>query len=215
MELKTQPTIQLPEDALDAVAKGIGYSDERGWIPWAWAALVRAGDVPAELDHFDEDYASHVITLAALGFLYERFQDVYAGAEGDDELMIEVMGTDRPYITDIDVARYCERHGYASLEDPETGEGLFQVAVESRRVDMKIRLREILGDGRLLTSLVVAGRPIPLPEYDENGEEIETEPPGDPLAEAAFDSHVADVASDLSGEQPRTYEWLIGSLRLE
>lgn len=206
MELKTQPTIQLPEDAFDAVIKGIDYSDERGWIPWAWAVLVRAGDVPAELDEFDDDYASHIITLAALGFLYERFQDVYAGTEGDDELMIELIGTDRPDITDVDVARYCERHGYASGECPETGEGLLQVAVESRRVDMKIRLSEILGNSRLFTSLVVSGRPIPLPEYDEDGNEIETEPLGDPLSEDAFDSHVADVTSDLSGEQPRTYE---------
>lgn len=217
MELKTQPTIQLPDDALEAVTKGIGYSDDRGWIPWAWAALVRAGDVPAELDEFDDDYASHIITLAALGFLYERFQDVYAGTEGDDELMIELIGTDRPDNTDVDVARYCERHGYASGECPETGEGLLQVAVETRRVDVKIRLREILGDGRLFTSLVVAGRPIPLPEYDEDGNEIEIEiePLGGSLAEDAFDSNVADVTSALSGDQPRAYEWLIGSLRLE
>lgn len=177
--------------------------------------MVRAGDVPAELDEFADDYASHIITLAALGFLYERFQNIYAGTDGDDELMMELMGTDRPDITDVDVARYCERHGYASGECPETGEGLLQVAVESRRVDMKIRLREILGSSRLFTSLVVAGRPILLPEYDEDGSEIEIEPLGDPWSEDAFDSHVADVTSDLSGDQPRTYEWLIGSLRLE
>lgn len=210
MKLKTQPTIQLLEDTLDAVIKGIDYSDERGWIPWAWAVLVRAGDVPAELDEFDDDYASHIITLAALGCLYERFHDVYAGTEGHDELMIELIGTDRPDITDVDVARYCERHGYASGECPETGEGLLQVAVESRRVDVKFRLLELLGDGRLFTSLVVASRPDPEPELDENGEEIETEPLGNPLAEDAFDSHVADVTSDLSGAH--ACEWLTGRI---
>lgn len=208
MEHTTQSAIQLPEDVLDAVTRGIDYSDERGWIPWAWAALVRAGDVPAELEEFDDGYASQVITLAALGFLYERFQDVYFGTEGDDELMMEVMGTDRPYITDIDVARYCERHGYASLENPETGPGLLQEAVENRRGEVKFRLREILGDGRLFTSLVVAGRPDSLPEYDEDGDKCETESPADPLAEDAFDSHVAYVTSDLSGA--RAYEWLLG-----
>lgn len=212
MGLKTEPTIQLPEDALDAVIKGIGYSDDRGWIPWAWAALVRADDVPAELDEFDYDYPSHIITLTALGFLFERFQDIYAGTEGDDELMMELMGNDRPYITDVDVARYCERHGYASGECPETGDGLLQVAVESRRVEVKFRLREVLGDSRLFTSLIVAGRPLPLPEFTDDGEEIETESLGDPLAEDVFDSYVADVTSDLSGNQPQAYEWLRGHL---
>lgn len=208
MEHTLSPHLALVPDVLDEVVKGIDYSDDCGWIPWAWAALVRAGDVPEQLDESDEHYATHVITLVALGYFYERFQDVYAGTEGDDELLIEVLGTDRPFITDIDVARYCERHGYASLEDPETGHGLLQEAVTNRRVELKFRLREILGDGRLFTSLVVAGHPSAEPEYDEDGEDIETEPYGDPLAEDAFDSHVADVTSDLSGA--RTYEWLTG-----
>src|SRR5699024_6797223 len=126
----------------------IGYPDHHGWIPWVWAALVRARDVPEELDETDEDYVAHVITLVALGYFYERFHDIYAATEGDDELMIEVLGTDRPFITDIDVARYCERHGCASLEDVETGHGLLQEATTNRRVEMKFRLRELLGDGR-------------------------------------------------------------------
>jgi len=195
-------------DVVDAVIKGIDYSDDRGWIPWAWAALVRAGDVPEQLDENDEDYATHVITLVALGYFYERFQDVYAGTDGDDELMIEVLGTDRPYITDIDIARYCERHGYASLEEPETGHGLLKEAATIRRTEVKFRLREILGDGRLFTSLVVAGSPEPEPEFDENGEEIEIPPAGDPLAEDYFDRHAAVVTSDLSGAE--AYEWLTG-----
>ncbi|WP_240371861.1 hypothetical protein [Brevibacterium zhoupengii] len=212
MEDTAQTTIQLPAEALEAVKNGIDYSDNRDWIPWAWAALVRAGDVSAELDEFDEEYASHIITLAALGYLFERFHDVYAGVEGDDELTMQFLGTDRPDITAVDVARYCERHGYASGECPETGEGLLQVAVESRRVEVKFRLREVLGDSRLFTSLIVAGRPLPLPEFTDDGEEIETESLRDPLAEDAFDSYVTDVTSDLSGNQPQAYEWLRGHL---
>ncbi|QUL77859.1 hypothetical protein [Brevibacterium sp. SMBL_HHYL_HB1] len=206
MEQTQSPHLALVPDVFDAVIKGIDYSDNRGWIPWAWAALVRAGDVPEQLDESDEDYAAHVITLVALGYLYERFQDVYAGTEGDDELMIEVLGSDRPFITDIDVARYCERHGYASLEDPETGPGLLQEAAKNRRVEVKARLRELLGDGRLFTSLVISGIPEPEPEYDEDGREIETPRPGDPLAENAFDDQFAGVTSDLSNAE--AYEWL-------
>lgn len=208
MEETLSPHLASAPDVVDAVIKGIDYSDNHGWIPWAWAALVRYGDVPEHLDESDKDYAAHVITLVALGYFYERFQDVYAGTAGDDELMIEVLGTDRPFITDIDVARYCERHGYASLEDVETGHGLLQEAATNRRVEIKFRLRELLGDGRLFTSLVVAGGPEPEPEYDEDGEEIETAPAGDPLAEDAFDGHVAGVTSDLSGAE--AYEWLTG-----
>lgn len=162
--------------------------------------------MPAEFDEFDEEYASHIITLAALGYLFEIFREVYAGVEVDDELTMQLLGTDRPDITAVDVARYCERHGYASGDCPETGEGLLQEAVTNRRVEVKFRLREILGDSRLFTSLVVAGPPLPLPEFDDEGEEIEAEPLGDPLAEDAFDRHFADVTSDFSGAQ--AYEWL-------
>lgn len=112
-----------------------------------------------------------------------------------------MLGTDRPFITDIDVARYCERHSYASLEDPETGHGLLQEAATNRRVELKFRLRELLGDGRLFTSLVVASWPDPELEFDENGEEIETGPLADPLAEDAFDRHIADATSDLSNAE--------------
>ena len=206
MEQTLSPHLARVPDVFDEVVKGIDYADNRGWIPWAWAALVRAGDVPEQLDETDQDYAAHVITLVALGYLYERFHDVYAGTDGDDELMIEVLGKDRPYLTDIDVARYCERHGYASLEDVETGHGLLQEAATNRRVEMKFRLRELLGDGRLFASLVVAGSPEPEPEFDEDGNEIETAPAGDPLAENAFDDHFAEVTSDLSGAE--AYEWL-------
>lgn len=211
MEKTMSPHPELVPDVFDEVIKGIDYSDNHGWIPWAWAALVRAGDVPEKLDEDDADYATHVITLVALGYFYERFHDVYAGTEGDDELLIEVLDTDRPFfITDIDVARYCERHGYASLEDLETGRGLLQEAATNRRVEVKFRLRELLGDSRLFTSLVVAGRPEPDPEFDENGEEIEIEPLDDPLAEDAFDRHFAEVTSDLLGAH--AYEWLRGQV---
>lgn len=208
MEQALSPHLESVPDVFDEVIKGIDYSDNHGWIPWAWAALVRAGDVPEELDEYDEDYATHVITLVALGYFYEQFLDIYAGTEGDDELLIEVLGTDRPFITDIDVARYCERHGYASFEDPETGHGLLQEAATNRRVELKFRLRELLGDGRLFTSLVVASWPDPELEFDENGEVIETEPLADPLAVNAFDRHIADVTSDLSNAE--AYERLCG-----
>lgn len=208
MEETLSSHMVLVPDVFVEVSKGIEYSDNRGWIPWAWAALVRAGDIPEQLDETDDDYVSHVITLVGLGYLYEQFHDVYAGTEGDDELTIEVLGTYRPYLTDIDVARYCERHGYASLEDLETGHGPLQEAATNRRVELKFRLRELLGDGRLFTSLVVAGLPEPDSEYDGDGNEIEPALRVDPLAEEAFDGYVASVTSDLSNAE--AYEWLTG-----
>ncbi|WP_240372868.1 hypothetical protein [Brevibacterium zhoupengii] len=122
--------------------------------------------------------------------------------------MVEVFGTYRPYLTDIDVARYCESHGYASLEDLKTEHGLLQAAA-TRRLELKFRLRELLGDARLFTSLVVAGLPEPEPEYDED--EIEIPLPVDPLTEDAFDGYVASVPSDLSNAEAN--EWLTGSRR--
>lgn len=209
MEETLSPHLSLVPDVFDEVIKGIGYSDNHGWIPWAWAALVRAGDVPEQLDESDAEYVSHVITLVALGYFYEQFHNVYAGTEGDDELMVGILGTYRPYLTDIDVARYCERHGYASLEDLETGHGLLQEAATNRRVELKFRLRELLGNGRLFTSLVVSGLPEPDAEFDEDDNEVKTSLRVDPLAKDAFASYVAGVTSDISNAE--AYEWLMGT----
>lgn len=93
---------QIPDDVLDEVAAGLEYRDLRGWIPWAWAVLARAGDVRARIDEDLEEYSSHLVTLAGLGHLFELFHEI---------------------------ARYCEREGIVDREFPETADGLLREAI--------------------------------------------------------------------------------------
>lgn len=81
----THIDVTIPEDALDTVTSAIDYTDHQAWIPWVWAALAQADDVPARFDEDDEAYPSHLLTLAALGHLFERFHDANNGTDSDPE----------------------------------------------------------------------------------------------------------------------------------
>lgn len=220
MEHAQLAKIGLPEDTLRLVTSRINYIDQQNWIPWAWAALARAGDVPAVLDQDDFDYPAHLITLAALGHLFERFHDVFSGTDGDDEVGIELDGIDRPEITSIEIGRYAERCGIYDTDHPETAHGILQAAIFEQTEFVRKRLLAIIGDGRLFTSLVVAARSTPLVDDDytdhcgEDGSDTAEgtnapEPIGALLTLEAFDEHMADALTlDPNLDHPRTYEWL-------
>lgn len=42
MEETLSPHLALVPDVFDEVIKGIDYSDNHGWIPWAWGLWVSA-----------------------------------------------------------------------------------------------------------------------------------------------------------------------------
>ncbi len=216
METASQMHIQIPEETLEIITSGLQYHDKHNWIPWAWAALAREGDVQAIVDESSSDYASQLITLAALGHLYDKFQDIYAGVQPEDDLLIELLGDDRPAINQIELARYCERHGhYDDLEFPESAAGLEHVAVVSRTDEVQARLRHLVGHGRLFTSLVVAGSAMATAEFDAEDGDVEILPIGDSLTLEAFDSYLGEVLNfNLTAEKHRTYEWLSGDLDL-
>src|SRR5699024_1212868 len=138
--------------------------------------LARAGDVPASFDEDDIGYPSHVITLAALGHLFDQFHDIFSGCTVEDEIRLEVLGKDRPRITEIELARYCEHHGYFDDETPETGPGLERVAVIGQADEIRDRLLDLLGDARLFTALVIATQSLQSPGLDDEDEEFDIEP---------------------------------------
>lgn len=214
MDTDVQTEVQIPEELIRDVISSLDWTDYQEWIPWAWGVLTRAGDVPAVIDDDDLDYASYVVTLAALGRLFDIFQDVADGLnERDTGLETDLTGYERPYITDIEIARYCERHGYYEEDFPETGTGLFAVAVAARVNRLKTRLLEILGDARLYTSLFASGE-MPEPEdYDYEDEDTADSPRPEPLGRTASDD-AFDVGIDavmnghLTPDKHRSYEWL-------
>lgn len=216
MGTASQMHIQIPEETLEIIASGLQYHDKHHWIPWAWAALAREGDVQAIVDESSRDYASQLITIAALGHLYDKFQDIYAGVQPGNDPLLGLLGDDRPAINQIELARYCERHGhYDDLEYPETAAGLEQVAVLSRTDEVQDRLSQLIGHARLFTSLVVAGSSMATAELDADDDDVEILPLGDSLTLEAFDSYLPDVLDfNLTAEKHRTYEWLTGELDL-
>src|SRR5699024_9019716 len=106
MEPAAQSSIQIPEDTLHAINDGINYRDKHNWITWVWAALSREGDAPASFGEDDIRYPSNLITLAGLGHLFDQFQDTLSGFTFEDEIRLELLGKDRPRITEIELARY-------------------------------------------------------------------------------------------------------------
>ena len=177
MDTDVQTEVQIPVDVRIAVKQTLSYPDWQEWIPWAWAMLAHAGDVPMALDEDDPDYLSHVITFASLAHLFEVFVDIERGDDGSIEVDFDLLGEDRPFITGIELVRYCERHRYYDEYFPETEYGLFGIAVDERMREVKNRLGDVLGTPRLFTSLSV-GYTLPYPDrYDEFSDEYEKPDP--------------------------------------
>lgn len=209
-----QPTattaISIPADSLELTHSPIDYQDDRGWIPWAWAVLARAGEVPTAVIDEDVDYPSHLVTLAGLGHFFELFQQIIGGGDADLEPGIDLVGDARPGISTIELARYCEREGIFDLRAPETAAGLTLEAIKSRATELQHRLLEVLGGGRLFTSLYVAGGHAPKDAGSGEGAPSEL-----PMTDEAFDSFLDSVVNeDLTPDKQRTYAWLEGDLDL-
>lgn len=66
--MSTSPdlTISIPDESLDLIRDSMSYSFGRDWLPWAWAVLAQAGDVPAEFDLDSFDYHEQLLVLAGL-----------------------------------------------------------------------------------------------------------------------------------------------------
>lgn len=200
----------ISEHVLETITEGMEFRDDQGWIPWAWGALARAGDVPAEIDKDDPDYPHSLMTLAALGRLYDLFQQVLSGLSADLETNPDLVDEVRPRITTIELARYSEAEGVFDTEWPETGSGLLREAIRTRSEQICARLRELLGTARLFTSLFVTGRAAVAMDSD-------TDIPADAhsQSEDAFDRYLPSVVNDdLTADKHRAYEWLSGDLDL-
>lgn len=209
-----QPTatteISIPADSLELTRPVIDYQDDCGWIPWAWAVLARADEVPATMTEEHADYPAHLISLAALGHLFKLFQEIAAGGDAGLEPNADLVGDVRPEVTTIEIARYCEREGIYDRQEPETGAGLAREAIRSRTSQLQHRLLELLGGGRLFTSLYVTGGHTS--EVDDIEEEART---GPTMTDDAFDSYLDSVVNeDLTPDKQRTYAWLEGDLDL-
>lgn len=208
MQPATTTEISIPAEPLELTHSIIDVQDDFGWIPWAWAVLSRADLVPAAMTEESADYPTHLISLAALGHLFELFQEVVAGGDADREPDADLVGEDRPEITTIELARYCEREGIFDRRDPETAAGLTLEAIKSRATELQHRLHQLLGGGRLFTSLYLAGGHAP--DDAGSGEDFAAE-----LTDDAFDTYLDSVVNeDLTPDKQRTYAWIEGDLDL-
>lgn len=208
--MTTSPTLPsgIPEDVLDLVTRTNEYSDDRGWIPWAWDVLARACVVPAVLDVDDQDYPEHLLTLAGLSHLHDQFAEVRSGGDAAIEPTHELHGDLRPEISVIEIGRYSERHDIVDGTFPETVEGLVRESILGQATAVHQQLLRVLGEGRLFTSLELSRSLDPLEETDD----------ASPLASAGVDgvdAHASRVLnSDVTADVTRTFSWLRGDLDL-
>ena len=210
MNIVDQMQEPIPKYVLEEVAHGLDHRDDYGWIPWAWAVLSGAGDMPVQVDEEIAEYPGHLVTIVGLGHLFDLFQDILSGGAADLEPDVELVGEIRPQITTIEIARYCEREGIYDRQDPETGSGLFREAVVARSAELRHRLLEILGGGRLFTSLHLAGQRVLDAERADVGTSDSLI-----LTEDLVDAHLnVMVNEDLSVDKQRTFAWLEGDLDL-
>lgn len=199
----------ISEHLLETITDGMDYRDDQGWIPWAWGVLARAGDVPAQIDEEDPDYPSSLMTLAALGRLYDLFQQVLSGLSADLETNSDLVDEVRPGITTIELARYSEAEGVFDTVWPESSSGLLREAIRTRTEQISARLVELLGTARLFTSLFVTGTATVA--IDDADAPADTHSPSDD----AFDRYLSSVVNDdPTVDKQRTYEWLNGDLDL-
>lgn len=209
--MSTTPKIDtsIPDHVLELATEGLGYRDERGWVPWAWRALARADEVPALIDEDAEDYPSHLLSLAALGHLFELFREVRDDGDATEEPDLDLIGEVRPHLTQIEIGRYSERHDIWDREFPETAYGLVREAIAARTEELRVRLLEVVGEGHLFTSLAITR----LPEFVDDDEAAGWN--GEPVSETAIDAFIADVLNtDPSSSALRAYAWLSGDLDL-
>ncbi|RLZ04482.1 hypothetical protein CWC38_00165 [Kocuria tytonicola] len=200
----------IPEHLLEIITEGMDFRDDQGWIPWAWGVLARAGDVPAQIDEDDPDYPRSLMTLAALGRLYDLFQQVLSGLNADLETNPDLVGEVRPTITTIELARYSEAEGVCDTAWPETSSGLLRGAIRTRTEQTCAQLAELLGTARLFTSLFVTGTAAVAMD-DDTDVPADTHSP----SEDAFDRYLSSVVNDdPTADKQRTYEWLNGDLDL-
>lgn len=200
----------IPEHLLETITDGMEFRDDQGWIPWAWGVLARAGDVPAQIDEGDPDYPRSLMTLAALGRLYDLFQQVLSGLSADLETNPDLVGEVRPTITTIELARYSEAEGVLDTVWPESSSGLLREAIRTRTEQISARLVELLGTARLFTSLFVTGTAT-IAMDDDTDVPADTHSP----SEDAFDRFLPSVVNDdLTEDKQRTYAWLSGDLDL-
>ncbi|MFL0563809.1 hypothetical protein ACH0BM_10580 [Kocuria rhizophila] len=199
----------IPEHLLETITDGMDYRDDQGWIPWAWGVLARAGDVPAQIDEDDPDYPRSLMTLAALGRLYDLFQQVLSGLSADLETNSDLVDEVRPGISTIELARYSEAEGVFDTVWPESSSGLLREAIRTRTEQISARLVELLGTARLFTSLFVTGTATVA--IDDTDVLADTHSP----SEDAFDRYLSSVVNDdPTVDKQRTYEWLNGDLDL-
>lgn len=131
---------------------------DQTWLAHSWEAVSASG---LDSDGFDDeelDYPRRVIGLCALSLFYARFESMLVSANREVSEVPDILGSDRPWVSEIELGRYCERHRIQAGILPETAYDLLEAAVLDLVPAVRSALVDHLGQTTLFVSLVQASR---------------------------------------------------------
>lgn len=139
------------------------YRDvNRAWMRFGWSHLAQAEIVPAVVDDADFRYVDHVASLIALAWVAESFVQIVGGDWELDEFLVpdvvKAGDVDRPWFSEIELGRYCEREQIFVEWHPETSFSLMEAAIADRVPVVKAALVKQVGETVLFVSLVQLSR---------------------------------------------------------
>lgn len=130
-----------------------GSHGDTRWAAWAWMSLAASGVVPEEIDDEGDNVTDHVLTLLALAYESELFNEVRT--TGQEQWVDPHDPSDVvDFLDDIALGRWAARHDVEQWTFPESRQVLLRQCVEQRaRVVMRTLVAEVGGVDELFLAL--------------------------------------------------------------
>lgn len=209
----------VPVELANALVEALEHRDHLAWVLWAWGVLVAAGEGSGDLR--DRAGVEDVVGLAAVARSITEFALILGDTPGVDVAGPDLLGRDEPWVTELELGRYCERHDVDTGVRPESAHALLELAVAEQEPATRAALRRVLGESVLFTSMrqiVEPNRVLPAGEGDDEEVTGALRHPrwaqgDDGLVRTTWQpdfSHVdASINADLGHVHHAAFEWLL------
>lgn len=200
-------------EMLDLVTRQLNYEDQHEWIRWAWLKLTHSRQTPSTVDEAEPHYTSSLIALCALGYLYDQFCEISSGLDETGEPSFEIVGDERPWITEIELGRYCNANQIYAETWPETAWELVNAAIIDEARTARLQLKKYLSSATLFSSLYLAATTQTEADFTFAEMEYDEEPDSsyefDVISDEVIESNADSILNtDVSLEKQRAFSWI-------